>query len=217
MHLIGRYGSDDLRCMSHFYAEFGYASGCCPIRMDTRIYLRPSLSHSQHVRNCIGVVWMCNPGSAGGPFVPRPWGPIPPDPTLRRVLAMLRLRFPATANDNNEYGDKYVQILNLFYAVGVSVPAAWRLWLGHGCKYAEPIPEGAQFAVLAWGRRGTVGAMRLRTLVPPVLAALTATRRIKVIHSFGRAKLGVPPGPLYEADHPLALRFFDLRGVAALI
>ena len=195
--------------MSHFYAGFDYSAGC-PIRTDTRIYLRSSSFHSQSGKRCVGVVWMCNPGSAGGAFVPRVWGEMVGDPTLWRVLGMLRIAFPSVS-----YGDEYVQILNLFYATGVSVPKAWRLWRTAACTYSEPVPSGVP-VILAWGRRGTVGATRLRMLVPPALATTTKAAS-KIIHSFGSvASPGFPLGPFHETDHPLG-PYFSATGIAALI
>lgn len=195
--------------MSHFYAEFALSASGCPIRMDTRIYLSRSPSRDQDLGTCIGVIWMCNPGSAGGLFATRPWGAIAGDPTLFRVLNMLQTRFGTPKESNS-----YVKVLNLFYAVGVSVPAAWNLWHRLGCSYSESVPPSAKFVVFAWGRESLVGRRRLLLLAPSALAGVPAT--IRVAHSFNGAQAGPPSIPPFQVDHPLG-PCFDAAGVARLI
>ncbi len=142
--------------MSHFFAEFDVCgSPSCIIRKDTRIYYHPQTftSSLQQAGRCVGVIWMCNPGSAARPSHPIPWGAIKSDQTLRAVHDLyVKVVAARGAKQPTPGQDDYIGILNCYYAVDADFKAAYAKWCNGGCKYKEKIPKKAGFVVVAWGR-----------------------------------------------------------------
>ena len=138
----------------HYFAEFSFAgSPGCLVRKDTRIYYHPQdpAAIVRKAGRCAGVVWMCNPGSAGQVSGPHAWKDISPDATLRAVLSLYQravaLKNPAAAPGTEEF----IQVMNCYYAVGKDAAAAYAEWLASGCPYHERFPKKARFIVAAWG------------------------------------------------------------------
>ena len=140
--------------MSHFFAEFDVCtSTACLIRKDTRVYYHAQAfdSNLQQTGRCVGVVWMCNPGSAARPTQPVPWGGIPPDQTLRAVLDLYKKAVAAKGGEPPA-PEHYLLILNCYYAVNQDYEAAYLEWVESGCQYHEKIPKTAAFVLAAWGQ-----------------------------------------------------------------
>jgi hypothetical protein len=193
-----------------FYAEFANSKGCM-IRRDTRIYLNHNAcatSRLQSKGTCIGAVYMCNPGSSGmsGGALPLPtrWGAIPSDPTLRKVrIVIMSSRHSSTTHDPS---DPYIQVLNLFYAIGPAPSAAWKSWVSSGCHYNPGLRGTSKFALLAWGRTSTIGRGPIGIACSSVLPMLSATRNLHVVYSYmGTVFGGVPRQN--QTDHPYWPKF----------
>lgn len=160
--------------MSHFFAAFDQngAPGIA-IRKDTRVYYAAQPNNiTRNVGNCIGVVWMCNPGSAKSTTsignallqsIPsrHSWGPVAADPTLRKVLALYLSAGQLAQNTSLRQPEPtdYISILNCFYAVGVNVDAAFCDWCASNCSYYETISPSARFILLAWGLKAPHGSV----------------------------------------------------------
>ena len=141
--------------MSPFFAEFDLCgSPPCVIRKDTRVYLHPQTYSPtlRQTKNCVGIVWMCNPGSAAHPAGPVPWEAIQPDPTLRVVQDLYKKIVAAKGPEHVPGEQDYLKILNCYYAVNSHFDLAHAAWGLSGCRYREKIPRSARFVVAAWGR-----------------------------------------------------------------
>ena len=155
----------------HFFAAFGLdGSPGCLVRKETRIYYHAQnpAAITRKAGRCAGVVWMCNPGSAGSPVGPSPWGVLAPDPTLRAVLSMYQQAVKAKASEVSPGQNDYLLILNCFYAVDKNHAAGYAQWLASKCTYGERVPKKARFVVAAWGADKPQG---------PVWCAVRAIRR----------------------------------------
>jgi hypothetical protein len=97
----------------------------------------------------VGVIWMCNPGSAMWPPQVAPWGQIQGDPTLWRVLSLYKAAVGGRQSSVQQ--DDYILVLNCFYSVGPDPDAAFDEWRKSGCAHHENIPSSAVFVVVAWG------------------------------------------------------------------
>lgn len=135
--------------MSHFYAEFTSPAPSVQERRDTRVYFHSSSSHSQGGRNCKGVVWMCNPGSATASVPTCGWGPINSDPTLNAILRLYQ--DAVTEAKKTPEQDDYVAVLNCFYTCDANVVTAFEQWVALPEPHGELIPAGAGFVLAAWG------------------------------------------------------------------
>src|SRR5450432_611103 len=81
-----------LSCMVEVYAE--WHAGPPIVRKDTRVYFVPSKSgyiQDDASNRCIGIVWMCNPGSQKPNPKTRSWcrWPGTPDSTMQAVARIL--------------------------------------------------------------------------------------------------------------------------------
>ena len=206
--------------MSNFYAEFALSgSPCVMIRKDTRIYFHPKTGRLRTTGCCKGVVWMCNPGSAkspNGPNAAYSWGPIEPDGTLRRVLA---LYCDAALLSKKSVGqDDYLAILNCFYSCGAGVTKAYNAWISSGCSYVEPIPNTAGFIMAAWGDKPI-------KYVTPSIARIQASRLPVFFHDPRTGKavstsfptLGFPTHPSPQNRHFTQNRMALAGTMAALL
>lgn len=140
------------------------------LRQNTRIYYHSQNSHPSPGQ-CLGTVWMCNPGT---PRHPNPIGfdtpvIINPDTSLRKINAVfdfaVTLKCGGTLppissrtlsvqyfNHWKYRENPYLQIINLFYATGSNAPSAWSVWKSSGLKYHELVDPTSQFVWVAWGK-----------------------------------------------------------------
>lgn len=135
--------------MHRFFAKFTALSPDLNRREDTRAYLVPG-HYSQAGRNCVGTIWIQNPGGTTGTSQ---WGPVdrPLDATLRVIDQILHLvverasllKHPPVAGD-------YIQILCLHYVCGSYPTGAWNAG-GALSKYHELVAPTSRFSWLAWG------------------------------------------------------------------
>lgn len=139
---------------SYFFAEFDFhGSPDCLVRKDTRVYYHsqdPGTIAREDGR-CVGVVWMCNPGSAGKEPQPPTWKSLTPDPTLRAVLALYQRAVAAKEPASPPGKDDFILVMNCYYAVDKDYAAAYAQWTASECTYHERIPKKARFIVAAWG------------------------------------------------------------------
>lgn len=157
--------------MAEVYAEWDL--GLVTIRKDTRVYFKPSTppgSYQQRQGNCVGIVWMCNPGTLK--WKPKPkrlpavvhWGLWPKataaipgrpvlDPTTEVVVGILDdAQAMATASGRGAQAGDFVQVLNLFYVCDSTVSTARKTHSSFpGPHYTEAPIKSARFTWIAWG------------------------------------------------------------------
>lgn len=141
--------------MGQVYAEWEVVSGeACSyiLRKDTRIYpVRSAGTYEKESGQCIGVIWMCNPGTKKVTHS-IPWGLWPGalDQTMKLVDKIVD-EAQKTATPSAKDGD-YVQILNLFYVCCSDWIKAWAVQnvLDRPWHTEEPCPS-ARFIWLAYG------------------------------------------------------------------
>jgi hypothetical protein len=129
-------------------AQFTSVPGAT-IRKETRLYLTAG-SLTKASGTCLGVVWLCNPGSAHGTSS---WGPCKSDPTLD-IISEVYLeanRMAKAAGRSGAALDGYLQILNLYYVCDPCSMTAWNTHLTLISKHVELPPPTALFCWLAWG------------------------------------------------------------------
>jgi hypothetical protein len=139
----------DIITSSHIHAEFASSAGA-QLRQDTRVY-RTAGSFAKATGRCLGIVWLCNPGSATGSSV---WGPCSSDPTLDVIVEVFTTA-DGIAKASGRPGaapTDYLQILNLHYVCDTSVLRGWHksFTLPLPLKVENPSPK-ALFCWLAWG------------------------------------------------------------------
>lgn len=178
------------------------------IRADTRLY-RESVPDSP-TGNCIGIIWMCNPGSAGKTLRGQ-WRKIPLDPTLAKVERM----FGTTASGLPRWsGTNYIQVLNLFYIVNANPSSAWSTYISSNCQYTEvPAQEPLDFAVFAWGH-ALKSAKQIALAAAAISACSTIPRSIYSDHQLPSA--GYPPSSHLGCDHP-SWPYFNTAGIASML
>lgn len=183
------------------FAQAETPSSSPTLRKDTRLYL----SNSPCPRNagrCIGIVWMCNPGTTKGI---NPWGPcpLPLDPTLTRVGNILK-DADGIARSHGYKGvqnEDYLQILNLHYVVTTSISGGFRAASSMVPTYTETPHQHARFCWLAWGED---------VLQPYVWNALDMLKNFPSIPYFYYDKPNsqiIPGPPIHPSypSHPLVL------------
>lgn len=157
--------------MADVYAK--WAVGIFTVREDTRVYFLDSRTHDQDEGNCVGTIWMCNPGTkyeSGSKTVPLktslPWGRWPRcdlDETMKIIVAVIEeaQRQAALHNRFIEQED-YVKVMNLFYLCESKKRKARKQLPG-----MRPLPpqqpcQSPRFSWLAWGDDPPP------TLIPPL-------------------------------------------------
>lgn len=120
------------------------------LRVDTRLYLNGA-SYPRYSGTCIGIVWMCNPGSCAGP---PSWGPCKRDLdiTLKAVGGiLLEAEKIARTYGRGMKNGEYIQILNLHYVLNSNTAIGWSQATAMAQPYAETPNPNARFCWLAWG------------------------------------------------------------------
>ncbi len=120
-------------------------------RKDTRAYFLPATtpiqSYQQHQGNCVGIIWMCNPGTQKPVAATTTWGVWPTlDNTMHAVIKILNEAQLKAKRGGPKIGD-YVEILNLFYLCNSNVYAA----LKSLCPGDQSPNRSARFCWFAWG------------------------------------------------------------------
>ena len=157
----------------HCFAEFDFhGSPDCLVRKDTRVYYHPQdpSTIAREDGHCVGVIWLCNPGSAGKEAQPSTWKNLTPDPTLRAVLALYQRAVTAEGSTAAPGRDDFILVMNCYYAVNKDHAAAYAQWTASECDYRERIPKKVRFVVAAWGADKPQG---------PVWQAIRAIRQYR--------------------------------------
>ena len=149
MLVLSRQKARNISVMAEIFAE------CCPgpplIRKDTRVYFSNGHRRSQNRGNCVGTLWMCNPG--GRYKRPQPWGPWPTDDTMRAVAPIIdQAQSIAVSQGRGALRDDYLQILNLFYVCDSSPSSGRATYSTSLNNYHEPPNPLARFTWIAWSQ-----------------------------------------------------------------
>lgn len=145
--------------MASVYAEWDV--GTFTVRKDTRVYFLDSTTHDQEQRNCVGTIWMCNPGTkyeSGSKKVRLKtslrWGRWPGsdlDETIKIIVAVIEEAKRQAALHNRVMGQEdYVEVLNLFYLCESERDKALKQ-LRRLSPYCESPCQNPRFSWLAWG------------------------------------------------------------------
>lgn len=137
-----------MNAMDRFYAKYTPIAPDLNRREDTRAYLLRG-AQDQSQRDCVGTIWMQNPGSAEGTS---DWGPLRSlDPALRVVDQILDVVVDRAPKMGKSIGaGEYLQILSLHYVCGTYPDSAWERG-GALSKYSEAVSKTSRFSWLAWG------------------------------------------------------------------
>ncbi len=182
------------------------------IRRDTRLYLGKNPC-SSCAGTCVGIVWMCNPGTTMGPPI---WGPCNPDPTLRRVGDIFnQANALAIAGGKEGVGNNdYLQILNLHYVVDSDPTSGWITANSMMPSYTELPQSHVNFCWLAWGQNTQP------QFVTSALAMLAGASISKIFHFDEKTKTIVSGAPIPPSwpMHPLRpVSRIDLSKISSYI
>lgn len=194
------------------------------LRQETKLYFHDVGRQEPTDIECVGVVYMCNPGTPKRVSLPRTHMML--DPTLGKVakvmMAAESLKNTGTCTFFHT-GAKlpklpcetkripYLAVLNLFYATGSNDRLAWLDWKQSGSTYSESIPSSARFIWCAWGGGPTTPS---RSNIP------VAVEKIKSlsIPAFGTYKHGnshaIGSIPGITPRHPLPYSCTEMQLVA---
>jgi len=131
------------------YATFSSptsTSAAPKIRTDTRLYLKVPKAPGLAQHDCVGSIYLHNPGSAS----PSAHGLVKNDNTLNVIDGIFR-KAMACKKFKNTYSDPYIEILNLCYYATPNKKSAYAHFISSGSGLNQNISPKSNFVWIAWG------------------------------------------------------------------